>query len=838
MKDYSLNFLRNILINFRINFIILFVFLVIALISFYFLRAVILENTQKLGQEISRSYSVEEEKNIQAYKDFLTRIAILVEKTENANSSNEWLSDTLKAFSVSDEENYIDPYVIRDGNIVAANPWEGDDEYDYANTEWYQKAVAAKGKIIFTDTYIDVVTKDPVITLAKETSIKGEIVAIDIFPNNFRHITNHSKLPDESYYYLCDTVGNLLYTTDSLDTESPEVIDYIKNIFEEIKAGKHQDPDSTVIGLDGQKRVVYYNVSQNGWISFITIPYHTIVHEAYLTFYIALAFLFVFIVITVYGIAREYRLKIKIKRFIETINFLGNMYYTIYRINYRDNSFEIIKCYPDLSDKIRHIQNYDEMLKIIVEVIEPSAQQEFLDFFSIQNIRKLVAENVKDSGGDYLRKFGDKYEWVNARLVIDNNLNKDEVILCFRQVDEEKKQQLRQMELLRSSLQSARRSENARNAFFSNMSHDMRTPLNAIIGLTSIAKEPGTDIEQVYEYLDKIKISSTQLLDLINHILDMSRLEQGKINIEYAETNLRKCFGDCLSLFEEQAKREGKHFSVEYDLHDEMVITSCFRINQIMNNIVSNAFKYSEKGDSITVKICQLDRKKTSQFQITVADTGIGMTQEFLDKIFIPYERETRFGVQGVIGTGLGMSIVKNIITNLDGEISIQSELHKGTTVIIVLPIEVIESSSQELGQSDIMWDNLKDLNVLLVEDNSINMQITAKLLEIKGVNVYKAWNGEDAIREFESISEGFFDIILMDMQMPKMNGIEATKIIRSLGRKDSATVPIVALTANAFAEDVVATAQAGMNAHISKPINVDVLYKTILNLVKKKKHN
>lgn len=832
MKDYAHSYLKEILYSFRLNIIILIIFFIFAVSSFYMLRSSILKNSQELGSEISRSYSIEESKNIESYMDFIRRVAILIEQSNSADSSDEWLGETLKALSSANKDKFIDPYVIRGGRIVAANPWEGDSDYDFSKTEWYKKAVAADGAIVFTDTYTDVITGEPIITIAKETSTPNEVVAFDIFPHNFKHLTKHESLPAGSEYFLCDSSGVLLYSISELKDTDPATAAFVKKVFDEIKQGVHDNHDSTVIDLKGKERVVYYNTAENGWISFITIPYHTIIHNAYFAFYVGIFILLVFVVIVSYSIYREYKLNKNIKRFTETISFLGNMYYAIYRVNYKNNTYELIKYTPDIEDSVKHIEKYDVFLKKIGEKIEPSARDEFLHFFSIANIKQLVADNVQEYSGEFQREFNGGYEWVNARLVVDNSLNKNEVILCFRRAEEEKKQQLKQIELLRSALQSARRSENARNAFFSNMSHDMRTPLNAIIGLSTLAKEHCSTYEEVISYIDKISISSKQLLELINHILDVSRLEQGKISIEYSETNLKKCFEECLGAFFYQAKKEEKIFSVEYEIYNDLVLASCFRISQILNNIVSNAFKYSKKNDSIKVHIKQLDRKKRSQYQIDVIDTGFGMTQEFLDKIFIPYERETRFAAKEVLGTGLGMSIVKNIISNLDGEITIKSELGKGTAVTIILPFEIIQEDISPEHNTDIHEMSLKGLNVLLVEDNSINMQIATKLLEVKGINVYKAWNGADAIHEFETLGNGFFDIILMDMQMPTMNGLEAAKIIRAMDREDAKKIPIVALTANAFVEDIAATTKAGMNAHISKPIDIRVLYKTIYDLV------
>lgn len=245
-------------------------------------------------------------------------------------------------------------------------------------------------------------------------------------------------------------------------------------------------------------------------------------------------------------------------------------------------------------------------------------------------MRNLVSKRIRDYGGDFLRKFGDEYRWVNVRILFDESLAPDEVVLCFREVDQEKQQQFKERQLLENALENAKRSEKTKHAFFNNMSHDMRTPLNAILGLSQLVRQNAHDPEKVQGYMDKIYYSSRQLLDLVNDILDMSRMEQGKVILNNENFDLKQFIEDCASTFSIQAEAENKHFSVNYSMYHSTVMGDSVRMSQIMNNLLSNAFKFTSEGDSISVTVKQFEDKEYSQYQIVVQDTGIGMSKDFL----------------------------------------------------------------------------------------------------------------------------------------------------------------------------------------------------------------
>ena len=452
-------------------------------------------------------------------------------------------------------------------------------------------------------------------------------------------------------------------------------------------------------------------------------------------------------------------------------------------------------------------------------------------------------DRIDEFGGDYQRRFGNEYKWVSIKIIYNKRLALNEVIMCFREIDMEKRKQLQQHALLENALNSAKQTVEKKNLFFSNVSHDMRTPLNAITGLSELAKKNVEDPEKVRDYIEKIENAGKQLLTLVNDILDMSRLEHGeKGTLDYAPMNLKTCIEDSASLFLQQARREKKVLTITSELENPMVYCDQFRLNQILNNLLSNAFKYSTEGALIHVDLIQIDAKNNhGKYQLQVKDTGIGMTQEFLEKIFEPFARETTFAPTKITGTGLGMPIVKSLVQQMSGEIAIQSTLGEGTCITIILPLQIAESETSQESDSAadtpaVQPSGLSGIKILIAEDNEINMEIAAEYLTMMGAEVIQAWNGREAVDIFRTLEPGSVDVILMDMQMPEMDGCTASRTIRALDRKDAAQVPIIAVTANAFSEDIARTKEAGMNAHIAKPIDFGVLIQVLNHVLAEQK--
>lgn len=423
----------------------------------------------------------------------------------------------------------------------------------------------------------------------------------------------------------------------------------------------------------------------------------------------------------------------------------------------------------------------------------------------------------------------------NAKDLKNNNGH--EVVLAFEDIHDEKERELEKIQIIRDSVEATEQAVKSKNKFFANMSHDMRTPLNAIINLSNLSKEKIDDKEKLVDYLTKINISSKQLLELINDILEISKMEEGMTTVNNSSFDINKSLRDTLSVFEEQAKIQNKNMKIVYNIKNNNVIGDWGKIRQIVNNIVSNALKYTLPNGNIQIQINELEGKFISKYELIVGDDGIGMSKEFLEKLYTPFARETRFYSEEITGTGLGMVIVNNNVQKLNGQIEVKSEPGKGTMFKVTLPLEITTESSENIDvkseENELI--ELKGRKILIAEDNELNMEISTEVLEMQGVIVTKATNGKEAYEIFKNSKENTFDAILMDMQMPIMDGCEASKEIRKLPRKDAKIIPILAVTANTFAEDIVNTQKAGMNDHISKPIDFAVLQKTLSQYLTKK---
>ncbi len=804
-------------------------------------RAKLLQNTQDLGMSLAESYAAEEELHVATFSNFLELGTQYVEELSGSGAGaaelQAWLHSYFAKITAIVGENVMDPYAVVDGNIVAANPWEGNDGYDYQGTDWYRQALEADGEVIFTDAYIDVITGSPVITAARKFEGSDDVLAMDIFPRNFHERAESKSLPEDGSLYLCDSKGTLLYSSTKWDASDEELQYFTDELFKGIQDGSLLAYDASFRDPDGVQRGAYYYEMSNGWTVILTIPFQTVLMgERNLPVMTMVGISALVIVAMLVMVIRDLVNSRRIRQADTTIHILSDSFYAIYRVNYKTGVYEAIKTSPDVADALSKTGDYQRLLSTVGTLVDPETFQEFSLAFSLESIRQRVAAKIPDYGGDYQRRFGDVYKWVNIRTLYDGSRAPDEVILCFREVDLEKRLQLQHMNILQEALETAKKSTKAKNVFFSNMSHDMRTPLNAIIGLSELAQRDRDDREKVDGYMRKIAFSGKQMLSLVNDILELSRLESGRHTLDCRPFNLRQCVEDLTAVFQDMARKDDRDFSVKMELTDAVVEGDPYKLGQILNNLLSNAFKYSESGDRVELTVKQFDFQQHSKYQFTVEDTGIGMSEQFLEHIFDPYARETRFASQSITGTGLGMPIVKSLVQQMSGEIAVESALGEGSRFTVTLPMEVVRGAEPEEARPEAGAEAPVDLTgkrVLLAEDNELNREIAVEILAMNGMEVVQAGNGAEAVEAFQKSPLYSIHAILMDMQMPVMDGCTAARAIRALDRPDAAGVPIIAATANAFAEDIAKTTEAGMNGHISKPIDFAVLNRTLARLIK-----
>ena len=388
------------------------------------------------------------------------------------------------------------------------------------------------------------------------------------------------------------------------------------------------------------------------------------------------------------------------------------------------------------------------------------------------------------------------------------------------------------------ALQTAENANKAKTDFLSNMSHDIRTPMNAIIGITSLIRHDAGNKAKVIEYADKIDISSQHLLGIINDVLDMSKIEAGKTVFKYTDFSILDFIQEIDHMFKIQAEEKNQtlQFTKENILH-EWVNGDRVHLMQIFSNLLSNAVKYTQKGGTIQflVEECESNSSTYAKYRFLVCDNGMGMSADFKDTIFDAFTRAEGSLTNKIQGTGLGMAITKNLVESMGGTIEVESEPGQGSCFEVIMNLKVAENrsvSQEPQAEKEELDENiLKGMRFLCAEDNELNAEILIELLKIEGAECTICENGERLLNTFEQSAPGDYDMILMDVQMPVMNGYEATKAIRRSTHKLAKTIPIVAMTANAFSEDIQHSLAAGMNAHISKPVEMKVLKKTIRNI-------
>ena len=596
-------------------------------------------------------------------------------------------------------------------------------------------------------------------------------------------------------------------------------------------------------------------------------------------------------------------------------------------------------------------------------------RKQLSEAFALENIYTTLTQNNKNSVEiELLRRFAnDKYEWVRleAQAIKNTEGTITGCVIAFRNIHTQKLAYERQQQALKAALLSAEKANTAKSAFLSNMSHDIRTPMNAIIGMTTIAQQYLHDPVRINSCLSKIELASNHLLELINDILDMSKIESGKLSLKESPLNLAELIHNLISLINPQLKEHQHELHVEtYNISDEYLLGDTVRLNQIFTNILSNSIKFTPRGGKLKLEIKQLTLAPTGygHFRFVFSDNGIGMDQEFLPHLFTPFERSQTSNTDSIEGTGLGMAITKNIVDLMGGTIEVTSAAGSGTTFTVTLPLKLADKQPvpvsaihselqalvidhdqtyasnilQQLQQLQItgqavhslkeannklaaaiktsndyttaiivynpqldleaMLNGLRQLSstlkialaitfsdlsqtikdysfdallilplfatnlaqvlnkmhqtnttrtqhllpsaanepncsgkrILLVEDNPLNMEIACELIGMTGAMIEEATDGAAALTKIAQAPENHYDLVFMDVQMPKLNGYDATKAIRKLSRKDVKSLPIVAMTANAFLDDIKKEREAGMNAHITKPFHLEELFAVI----------
>lgn len=451
-------------------------------------------------------------------------------------------------------------------------------------------------------------------------------------------------------------------------------------------------------------------------------------------------------------------------------------------------------------------------------------------------IRKHITEN-KTYYVNYRVIEDGKIEYLQLRVVDVSKEGKAQIVIGYRKVDEEQREEQEHKKMLADALNNANLAIDAKNSFLSNISHDMRTPLNAIFGFIVLAKRDRHNMDAVQEYLDRIDASSRQLLDLIDKVLEISWTESSGVYAEEMECNLQEILEEIYEFLHLQALEKDIDFKLDFSgVKHKLIYSDHQKLKQMLLYLANNAITYTRPGGMVSIAVTEqielLNHYAT--YQIVVKDTGIGISEEFLERIFEPFVREKNTTLSGIHGVGLGLSIAKNIVDLLGGTIKAQSVVGEGSTFTVTLRLRICTDAAQAAvepsGPASAV--KLSGQRILLVEDNELNLEIETAILQEQGFFIESAENGSIAVEKVKRSRPGDFDLVLMDIQMPVMNGWQAAKAIRELDNPELANIPIIAFSANVFERDIRMSMESGMNAHLTKPIDIPLLLKTFTEIL------
>ena len=522
-------------------------------------------------------------------------------------------------------------------------------------------------------------------------------------------------------------------------------------------------------------------------------------------------------------------------RRLEVIEGLGVNYDTILYTN-----LDTEKVLPyRLSDRIAQQFDYENKPREFLQFVRgyvntwvhPDDRQRVLDVVSPDYIREKLA-NKKTYYVNYRISVENTVQFLQLRIIeVGDGDHISQVVMGCRRIDEEILREMEQKQLLEDALNRANAAIVAKNTFLSNMSHDMRTPLNAIFGFTSIAKANIDNQQLTRSYLDRIEESGHQLLELIEKVLEIAWMESEDVHFAETKCNIVDIVKEVYDSLRPATIDKNISFSLECtELKHPYVYSDPDKLRQLIKYLTNNAIRYNKNDGKISLTIKESDEisEEYSIYQIVIQDSGIGISQDFLEHIFDPFERENNTTQSQVFGVGLGLTIAKNIANRMGGDIEVSSTLGKGSTFTVTLRLRIQTDSGIDEKQSDNLYVNLPGKRILLVEDNEINLEIEKEILQGIGFVLETAINGSIAVDKLKHAKPGYFSLVLMDIQMPVMNGYEASKAIRKLEDPAMSKIPIIALSANAFESDKQMSLESGMNEHLTKPIDVPLLLNTI----------
>ena len=520
----------------------------------------------------------------------------------------------------------------------------------------------------------------------------------------------------------------------------------------------------------------------------------------------------------------------EIQQQMHIISSMSEVYYGSYYLDIENGTYKVLKILDKIHEVIGASGKIEDKIYVLCEkLVMPEFKDAMYEFMDLKTLDSRIAGKKHIT----MQFFGVYLGWSQAYLIEagrDDAGKLSAVIFAARMINEEKAIEEAQQKIIEQARDEAEAANAAKTSFLFNMSHDIRTPMNAIIGFTNLLQKYQDDKAKREDYLDKIRNSSGVLLSIINNVLEMARIEKGTIELVEVPKIAEEINETITSVFQETMKSKGLTFTCTTDVQHHCVCIDPTKVREVICNILSNAYKYTEKGSvSMVLKEIPSTREGYAFYQTTITDTGIGMSEEFLPHLFEEFSRENNTTDNKIEGTGLGMPIVKRLVELMKGTIEVKSKKGEGTTFVVTLPHKIVdEEVVEETADIEIDPTKFAGKRILLAEDNDLNAEIAMEILGEFGFVVERAEDGVRCVKMLEQAEAGFYDVILMDVQMPNMNGYEATRAIRQLTDTAKANSIIFAMTANAFEEDKREAINAGMNGHLAKPIDVTELMKAL----------
>ena len=832
--------------------IFLFLSLIVFLYSLISSSSKVKQNLEELGNLRLNIFSSHISHRIDTYKIAMEMGARQVELLALTGANDEeisaWLKELVSYVEQATHIGKIKAYTV--GNDEYDGRFAGSFSYNIdklsskyiKETYWYKTALKFQSFPVFTPVYNDIIDNQSVITISISLLNGKGVLALDLYIDNIEESWLPQKdIFDDNTYILLDNKGSYISGINIPELKNCTNNELYKKIYGIIKNDNSSLGSSVLTTGNNEIFNLFFKKNiYSGYTSVVLINNNKLYSSSPIWH---LRYLIILMILAIAGVliyTEENYLNKKIYDSNSVIDMLGNSYYAIYRVNIITEEYVILRGTDFICSMIKQEGKYEELYNTLINSLDDISVDEFRTSFSMENIRNMAKNNQLDYSIDLHRMLEDGYKWVNLRFIMDKTVSEEYVLLCLRECEEERKRELAHIGLLEDAVSALKESAESKRILYSSVSHDMRTPLNGIIGIAELMGHHLNNPEKIADYLEKIKLSGSQLITLIDNFLEMAKSESKTMEANNETFSIESQIGEIINIFTLIAQRDNKNFSASINIKNDKVQGDLNKLIHILNNILSNAFKYTKENGSINMSVTEIHLSSDKLwYKFIVSDSGIGMSKEFLSQIYTPFAREKRSETIGITGTGLGLSIVQNQVHRMDGEINIESQYGIGTTVTITLPFnKADESSNNEESENNIENIDLSGAVVLAVEDNVVNMQILVELLTLKKVKVLQAWNGEEAVDMYKQSESFSIDAILMDIQMPVMDGLDASRLIRQSNRKDALSIPIIALSANIFEEDIAESNAAGMNAHLAKPVNVNMLYAVLSEFINKNREN